>query len=216
MQPMNQRSKWLGCALALWMAAAMAGPEEDYQAGAKSFGDGDVVGSMAPLRTAALAGHPKAQVLLAEILDRSEFDEEALDLYRKAAVQGDPDGMFGLGAMLAAGEGLKKKEPEEARAWILKAAELGHKQATNVMAQAYMKSELGLREADRDSAIAFQWVKRAAENDYLPAVDALVAAYSVGNIWGLAPNKAIADEYQAQANRIRNVDPGKGKKKVRR
>lgn len=193
----------------------MAGPNEDYAAGLKSFQDGDVVGAMAPLRTASNAGHTKAQVLLAEILDRSEFDEDAAALYRKAAELGDADGMFGLGAMTAAGEGVKK-DLGEARRWIQKAAEMGHKQAISVMAQAYLKGELGLTEAERASPAAFQWVKLAAENDYLPAIDALVAAYASGNALGVAQNRALSEEYQAQANKIRNIVPGKTKKKPRR
>jgi len=201
--------------LVVSMGAALGGPNEDYQAGFKSFREGDVVGAMAPLRQAANAGHAKAQVLLAEIYDRSEFDEEAVALYRKAAVQGDSDGMFGLGGMLAAGEGVKK-DALEARQWIQKAAEAGHKQAINVMAQAYLKGELGFSEAERESATAFNWIKLAAENDYLPALDALVSAYAAGNRWGLASNKALADQYQAQANKLRNIDPGKAKKKARR
>jgi TPR repeat protein len=193
-----------------------AGPNDDYLAGFRSFQEGDVVGAMAPLREAANAGHPKAQALLAEILDRSEFDEDAIALYRKSAEQGDADGMFGLGAMLAAGEGVKQKEPLEARRWLQKAAEAGHQQAISVMAQAYLKGELGITEAEGESPVAFQWVKQAAGNDYLPALDALVSAYAAGNRWGVAVNKVLADQYQAQANRIRNVDPAKAKKKIRR
>lgn len=210
------RSAWGASLFALALSGAVAGPNEDYQSGFKSFQDGDVVGAMTPLRNAANAGHAKAQVLLAEILDRSEFDEDAIALYRKAAEQGDPDGMFGLGAMLAAGEGIKKKDPLAGRQWIQKAAELGHKQSINVMAQAYLKSELGFSEAERETPEALRWVTLAAESDYLPALDALIAAYSQGNRWGLTVNKPLAEQYQAQANKIRNVDPVKAKKKTRR
>lgn len=199
----------------LLSTGVLAGPDEDYLAGLKSFRNGDVVGAMTPLRAAALAGHAKAQALLGDILDRSEFDAEAVALYRKSADQGDPDGMFGLGAMIAAGEGVKK-DLLVARGWILKAAELGHKQAINVMAQAYLKGELGFSEAERKSPTALQWLKRAAENDDLPAIDALAAAYRAGDSYGLAADRGLADQYQAQANRIRNIDPEKGKKKLRR
>lgn len=206
----------IGCVVTMTVSVALAGPEEDFQAGFKSLQVGDVVGAMAPLRTAALAGHPKAQVLLAEILDRSEFDEEAIELYRKAAEQGDADGMFGLGAMMVAGEGLKQKDVEGGRKWILKAAQMGHAQATNAIAHAYMKAQLGFSQADADSEAALQWVRKAVDNDYLPAIDALIAAYTAGGRWGLQPDKALADQLQAQANRIRNLEPVKPKKKVRR
>jgi TPR repeat protein len=194
----------------------LAGPDDDYRAGLKSFQDGDVVGAMAPLRSAANAGYSKAQVLLAEILDRSEFDEDAVVLYRKAADQGDPDGMFGLGAMIAAGEGVKTKDLVEGRLWIQKAAEKGQKQAINVMAQAYLKGELGFSEADRMTPAALQWVLLSAENDYLPSVDALIVAYSKGELLAVSPNPSLVEQYQAQANKIRNIDPVKAKKRPRK
>lgn len=208
------RSLSLFALLACLGGSVLAEPEEDYQAGLKSHSVGDIVGAMSPLRRAALAGHAKAQALLAEILDRTDFDEDAVDLYRKAAAQGDPDGMFGLGTMIVSGEGVKK-DPAAGRVWIQKAAELGHLQAINVMAQGYIKAELGISPAERDTPEALAWVKRAAANEYLPAIDALAAAYATGNGYGLAVDRALADQYQAQANRIRNVDPAKKKKQRR-
>ncbi len=198
------------CATPAW-----AGAEEDYQAGLKSFREGDVVGAMTPLRAASLANHPKAQALLAEILDRTDFDEDALVLYRKSAGQGEPDGMFGLGAMLISGEGGSKDEAA-GRAWILKAAEAGQTLAVNVIAQAYLKGDLGYGEAERASPEALKWVRRAAENAYLPAVDALAAAYATGTGLAVQADPALAEEYRAQADKIRNLEPAKGKKKQRR
>lgn len=194
---------------------ALAGPEEDYQAGLKSFRNGDVVGAMTPLRGASLAGHAKAQALLAEILDRTDFDEDAIALYRKSAEQGEPDGMFGLGVMIASGEGTKK-DLLVGRGWIYKAAEKGQVMAINVIAQAYLKGELGYTEADRNTPEALVWIKRAAASDYLPAIDALAAAYATGSGLSVATDRELADQYQAQANRIRNIDSAKGKKKQRR
>lgn len=216
LSPNTWRQALIGGLLATVLALAQAGTEEDYASGLKSYRAGDIVGAMAPLRNAANAGHARAQVLLAEILDRSEFDEEAISLYRKAAEQGNADGMFGLGAMLAAGEGSKKKEALEGRQWIEKAAGLGHVQAINVMAQAYLNLELGLADSDRESAQALHWLERAAANDYLPAIDVLSAAHAAGNRWGLAADKTLAEQYQAQASRIRNAEPAKAKKKTKR
>lgn len=200
--------------LSILGGSAVADAEEDYQAGLKSHRVGDIVGAMPPLRRAALVGHAKAQALLADILDRTDFDIDAVELYRKSAAQGDLDGMFGLGTMLVSGEGVKKDIPE-GRGWIQKAAEQGHLQAINVMAQAYLKAELGFTANDRNTPEALAWVKRAAANDYLPAIDALSAAYAAGNDFGLAVDRSLAEQYQAQANRIRNVEPGKKKKQRR-
>ena len=207
-------------AIALVLAQSVAGgvwagAEESFQAGLKSFRDGDVVGAMIPLRAAALENHPKAQALLAEILDRTDFDEDALALYRKSADQGDPDGMFGLGVMLVSGEGGSKDEAT-GRAWILKAAEAGQDLAVNVVAQAYLKGELGYGEAERMTPEALVWIKRAAENAYLPAIDALAAAYASGTGLAVAVDPLLAEQYRDQANKIRKLDPGKGKKKQRR
>ncbi|MCG2577187.1 hypothetical protein LZ012_09270 [Dechloromonas sp. XY25] len=209
------RAWCLAAGACLLAGGAVAGPEDDYQAGLKSYRNGDIVGAMTPLRQASLEGHAKAQALLAEILDRTDFDDDAIALYRKSAAQGDLDGMFGLGVMTVSGEGTKK-DVLGGRTWILKAAESGHVLAINAMAQGYLKGELGLTEADRNTPDALRWIKRAAENDYLPAIDALAAAYSSGNAFGLPVDRALSEQYQAQANRIRNVDPGKGKKKQRR
>lgn len=200
---------------ALFSAHVWAGAEENFQAGLKSFRDGDVVGAMTPLRAAALENHPKAQALLAEILDRTDFDEDALALYRKSAAQGEPDGMFGLGVMLISGEGGSKDE-NAGRTWILKAAEAGQTLAINVVAQAYLKGELGYSEAERASPEALKWITRAAENAYLPAIDALAAAYATGSGLSVKADPALAEQYRLQADKIRNLEPGKVKKKQRR
>lgn len=192
--------------LVLASACAWAGAEEDYEAGYKQFMDGDVVTSMNTLRKASNAGHIKAMVLLAEILDRSEFDEEAVGLYRKAAEQGDTQAMYGLATMTASGEGLKKKDLAEARRWMLKAAELGHELATNAIAQSYLQGGFGLTEADRDKPEALEWVKKAAKNDYLPAIIALAQAYGNGSAFGVAADQGLANEYLAQANKIRGIE----------
>lgn len=212
---MFARCLCLASGLVIFSAALHAAAEDDYQSGLKSYRNGDIVGAMAPLRQASLEGHAKAQALLAEILDRTDFDEDAIALYRKSAAQGDLDGMFGLGVMIVSGEGTKK-DLLAGRAWILKAAESGHVLATNAIAQAYLKGELGFAEADRNTPDALNWAKRAADNDYLPAIDALAAAYAGGNALGVQVDRTLSEHYQAQANRIRNLDPGKGKKKQRR
>lgn len=205
----------LASGLVLFSASLFAAAEDDYQAGLKSYRNGDIVGAMSPLRQASLEGHAKAQALLAEILDRTDFDEDAIALYRKSAAQGDLDGMFGLGVMIVSGEGTKKDLPT-GRAWILKAAEAGHVLAINAIAQGYLKGELGFTEAERNTPDALHWAKRAADNDYLPAIDALAAAYGSGNALGVQVDRTLSERYQAQANRIRSLDPGKGKKKQRR
>lgn len=198
--------------------SVLADVESDYLEGKNSYIAGDMVGAIPPLRKAADAGHPKAQSLLALILDYSEFDEDAVELYRKSAKQGDPDGMYGYGAMLVSGDGLKAKNVDEGRSWILKAAEQGHLQAINVIAAARMSGNLGYGESDRDTPETLHWAQLAAKNNYLPAVDALAKAYREGGALGAPQDAALADEYQALAYKLRGIDPSQTakRKKLRR
>lgn len=196
-----------GLCLALLSTGSIAGATEDFAAGEKVYRQGDLVGALPLLRSAADAGHAKAQALLAYILDKSDFSEEALEYYLKSANQGEAEGQYGLGAMYAAGEGTKQNN-EEARRWIMRAAEQGHVQAINVMAESYLRGGLGIPESERNTKVARMWVQKAAENDHLPAIDALVKAYKEGDL-GLEKNVELATQWQAKANKIRNIQPGK-------
>lgn len=214
--------KGLALTISLLLAWSVhAGPEEDYEAGLKSYRDGDVVGAMAPLKKAADAGHTKGMVLYAEVLNRAEFSEEALQLYRKAAEIGDPDGMLGYAAMLANGEGSgsgkkKEKKPAEARGWLEKAAELGHEHAINTLAQSYIRNELGLTNADRNSPQAAKWIEQAAKLDFLPAVEILEQAHRAGGILAVPVDLKLAEQYRIQAHRLKGLDPKKIKKRTRK
>ena len=175
---------------------AQATPEEDYKAGQADYLErSDLVGAIPKLRKAADAGHVQAQVLLAFILDYSEFDEDAVEYYRRAADVGNAEGQFGLGSMIAAGEGVKK-DLVEGRKWILKAAEQGHIQAIGAIAQAYLTGDLAIPESARTGEEALRWIRSAAEKNYLPAMEALVKAYENGGVYGLEKNAALAVDWK--------------------
>ena len=91
--------------LALAAAMAQAGPEEDYQRGLLAFHRGDVTGAMSALKPAAAAGHAPSQTLLAYILDRADFIDEAARLYLLAADQDDPEAVAALGGLYLTGRG---------------------------------------------------------------------------------------------------------------
>lgn len=201
----------IAAGLAAFAACAFAGPQEDYAAGAKAYRAGDVSGAMALLRKSADAGHAPSQVLLADILDKAGFDEEAVAYYRKAAGKGSADGEFGLGAMYASGEGVKR-DLAEARKWFTRAAEKGHSQAVNVLAQAYMRGELGLDERGREGPAALAWIRRAADNGYVPALQYLARAYRAGEL-GLAIDVKQAEALEARAGAILGTAAEKGKKR---
>jgi TPR repeat protein len=192
-------------------APTLAAPEDDYRTGERAYQTGDVSGAMQALRRAADAGHAPAQVLLADILDKAEFNEEAVVYYRKAASQGNADGEFGLGNMYASGEGVDRNLAE-ARNWYTRAAGKNHPQAINVLAQAYMRGGLDIADKDRGTEQAANWIKRAAGNNYLPAIDYLAKAYRTGAP-GLAVDIKQAEVLEARAAGLRaagrNAEKGK-------
>lgn len=201
--------------LAWPVAEARANPEEDFRAGSRAFQGGDVVQAMALLKKSADAGHAPSQSLLGYILDKAEFNDEAIAYYRKAAAQKDPDGQFGLGTMYASGEGVKR-DFVEARKWITLAAEKGHAGAINALAQAYISGELGIGEAERNGGEALRWIRRAADTGHLPAVERLAVAYRTG-AYGLAVDAQQAQSFEAKAKALRGTaDKPPAKKRERK
>jgi len=198
-------------ALCAAMTAVGATAEDEYRAGRKSYQSGDVTSAMAQLRKASDAGHAPAQVLLADILDQAEMNEEAVAQYRKAAEQGNADGEYGLGKMYASGEGVKR-DPAEARKWMLRAAEKNHPRATIFLAQAYLSGGLGLNGKERSSEDARRWVMRAADNHYLPALDHLAKAYRTG-LMGFAVDVKQAEIMEARAAKLRGISTARKSRK---
>lgn len=189
---------------------AFAAAEDDYREGFKFYQTGDVTTAMARLKKAADVGHAPAQVLLADILDQAEFNEEAVSYYRKAAEQGNADGEFGLGNMIASGEGVKR-DAAEARKWITSAADKNHPRAIAALAQAYISGGLGIEEKQRGGEDARRWIVRAADSSYLPALDYLARSYRTGML-GLSVDLKQAEALEAKARTIRGVTTRKGKK----
>lgn len=192
----------------------LATPADDFRAGSEAYRGGDVVQAMAMLKKSADAGHAPAQSLLAYILDKAEFNDEAVAYYRKAAAQGDPEGEFGLGSMYVSGEGAKR-DLAEARKWITRAAEKNHAGAINVVAEAYINGGLGIDEAQRGGAEALRWVRRSADSGHVPAMVHLAAAYRSG-AYGLAVDLKQADALEAKVRAIRGVPEKRDAKKRER
>jgi TPR repeat protein len=180
--------------LALAMGAALAAPEDDFGSGQSAYRSGDIIGALALLRRAADQGHAPAQALLAEILDRAEFNAEALAWYRKAAEQGNAAGEFGLGTMYLSGEGVTP-DRSQALFWFRRAAEHEHPGAIVALAQALMNPSAG-DPSDNDAVL--RWVRRAAEMGYVPAVERLAAAYGRGEL-GLAADEGEAKRWRERA-----------------
>jgi TPR repeat protein len=115
--------------------ASAAAPADDHQRGLAAYQRGDVVAAMAALRAAAKAGHAPSQSLLAFILDKADFVDESIALYRAAAEQNDAEGHAGLGNAYLSGRGVAKDEKQAMRHFS-KAADLGHAASKAVVARA--------------------------------------------------------------------------------
>jgi TPR repeat protein len=130
---------------------AWAGPQEDTERAETSLRNGDLITAMALLRKAADDGHAPAQARLADLLDVAEQDAQAVALYRKAAEQGHPAGEFGLGRMLAQGEGVARDVPAGLQ-WIQRAATKDHAPAIDWLARAHRSGDLGLPRDAQEAA----------------------------------------------------------------
>jgi len=140
-------------AMALAVAAVRAGPHEDTELAEQSLRDGDLITAITLLRKAADTGHAPAQARLADLLDVAEQDAQAVALYRQAANQGHPAGEFGLGRMLAQGEGVER-DVKQGLSWIQRAADKGYTPALEWLARAYRSGDLGLpRDTDEASRL---------------------------------------------------------------
>lgn len=191
-------------AAALHSGSALADPAADYAEGSKRYNAGDIVAAMPILRRAADGGHPVAQAMLAGILAHADSDPEALEYFRKSAAQGNADGQFGYGNMLAIGQGSKEKNAVEGRRWIEKAAEQGHPMAINGMAHAYITGDLEVPEDARKGAEALRWIRLAADNGYLPAMERLAGAYRAGEL-GLAADAKAAQQWDEKVKKARGI-----------
>jgi TPR repeat protein len=150
------RKGWIASGLMSVVVAAGAAPADDHARGVQAYQRGDMTAAMSELRKAADAGHVPSQTLLAFILDRAGFADDATRLYRAAAEQDDAEGHAGLAAAYLSGRGIAK---DEKRAWLhfSKAAELGHEASIDVVAEAYRKGLFGVV---ADPAAAAQWRAR--------------------------------------------------------
>lgn len=175
-----------------WVWAA---PADDHQRGQLMFDRGDVGGAMSALRAPAKAGYAPSQVLLAFILDRADFAEEAAKLYTEAAAQNHAEGHAGLANAYQTGRGVAKDE-KLAVQHFSKAAELGHALSIEVMADLYTKGRFGLADAPAEQALAA--VRRAAGREHLPSIEALAEAYRSGR-WGLPADPQQAAMWRTRA-----------------
>jgi len=191
---------WVMGVLLLGCAPAFAAVDDDYRRGLTDFQRGDVVAAMSALRPGASAGHAPSQSLLAFILDRADFPEEAATLYRAAAARDDAEAHAGLANLLLTGRGVAKDE-KAAFEHFSKAAQLGHDLAIQVVADAYLKNQFG-HSAEREGSAARIALERAAGRGHLPSAEALAAACRSGGL-GAAADPACEAQWRARVAEIK-------------
>lgn len=192
-------------------APLLPSAEQNYAAAVEAQNRSDLMTAMSLFQRAADAGHAAAQASYAVILQRGQAIAEAFKYYERSANQGDKDGQYGLGTLYFAGEGVPQNFTE-ARKWLSLAAMQGHILAANFMTDIYLSDRMGLSATERQGPAALQWIKRAAGNDHLPALDALADAHRFGQ-FGMPVDTDQANEIAARAAKIRgNALPSTKKK----
>lgn len=182
------------CCVAMAFAADVDA-EAEMQAGLDAWQAGDMIGALKHYHVAAEAGIAPAQAKLGYIYDQSNDDEKAVQWYRQAADQQDPDGEFGLGEMYSKGEGVEQ-DYEIAVEMYMRAAVGGHAQARRVLANAYEHGALG-RKASADEAL--RWLTLAANSGDIRAMQRMASLYTDGGL-GVKPDPAQAKQWQARVD----------------
>lgn len=193
--------------------ASYADPKTDYADGVKRYEAGDVVEAMPLLRSAADSGDADAQAFYAFVLSASQFEEQAVAYYRKAAAQNNLEGLYGLAGKLANGEGTAKDLPA-ARKLYEQAAAMGHAPSANVLAAAYMGGGLGLTEEERASPAAIAAVMKAGEGGHLQSALMMAKVYQEG-LYGKTPDTGEAKRWADIANKIAGKKHEKKKRRRR-
>lgn len=204
-------------------------PEEDFEAADKADKDDDMRAASKLYKRAAAGGHAEAQARFGHILYRGSYNEGALEYFRKSAAQGNAEGQYGVAFMYQGGEGGVEMDMVEAHKWYAMAAQQGHMKSIytlaeacigpsdSVLAKIFDKAKVNkmiLDAAMLCGSDALFWIKRAADIDYIPAVEALANAYRSGR-YGLAADTKQADELDAKVNKLLGVKENVKKKRRR-
>jgi Sel1 repeat-containing protein len=127
------------------------------------------------LEKKAQSGMAEAQVLFGMLLQREKNPAEAVGWYRKAAQQGNIDGMRGLGSCYRDGEGVSD-DAVEAMKWYRKASDQGDGDADSNIGGLYHNG----RGVAKDDAVAVSWFRKGAAKGSVYAMSDLAACYWTG------------------------------------
>lgn len=152
-----------------------------------------LIGVLSAGLPAVAGGDPGAQFQRAKRLIGSGDLVTGMKLLREAAEAGHAPAQAALGEILDRAE-----EDAEAVTWYRKAAEQGNAAGQFGLGMAYAAGE-GVA---RDPVQAEAWVRKAALQDYVNAVDVLAQAYRKGDL-GLAPDPQHAEAWRQRGQRLR-------------
>ncbi len=131
--------------------------------------------------------------------------EKAMALFRQAADQNYPPAQVRLGELLDVAE-----QNEEAVRWFRKAADQDDAAGEFHLGSMYATGE-GVK---KDTGKAVYWIRRAAEKDYLPAIEVLTQAYRIGD-FGLSIDIQQSQLWESKARALKNsAGAGKPMKKI--
>lgn len=158
-----KQTKWKSLLLALALLLTQPGFAQDQLRGLLTIGLGDV----AAIKQKADARDSNAQVALGDMLASKYRYAEALQWYRKAANQGNPEAAYQVGRLLLFGaSGIPKDQvvkpiPTEGIRWTFQAATNLHRSACRNMSTA-LQSGLGV---SPDLVEAYAWLQLVAESN---------------------------------------------------
>jgi TPR repeat protein len=156
------------------------------------------------LEASSQAGNPLAQFNLAQLYVQNNRGPEglkkAVPYYQSAAEAGLPDAQYAMSQIYANGAGGIAKDDKEARRWLTLAARQGYDTA---------EIDLGTwlvdgRGGDRDANAGFRWLKKAADDGNIAAMNRVAKLYMQGI--GTEPNTIDAAAWYFLARRAGLTD----------
>jgi TPR repeat protein len=123
----------------------------------------------------AKSGISEAQVRFGMLLQKEKNFAEAVSWYRKAAQQGNVDGMRGLGSCYRDSQGVDENATE-AMKWYREASSRGDGDADSDIGGLYHNG----RGVPKDDAAAVSWFRKGADKGSAYAMDDLAACYWTG------------------------------------
>jgi hypothetical protein len=173
-----------------------------YDEARAAWSSGDYTAALKELQPLADAGDARSQNLLGVLYDKGlgvpQDRKQAVYWYSKAAMQGDRNGMYNLGAAYDEGFGGLTQDYLKAASWYRNAAEAGHPEAQYNLGLLYERG----RGVAPDQYSAARWYHRAAEYGIPPAQINLGTMYRNGRgvardyvmayvLWSLAANSGL-------------------------